>query len=55
MSNFGFCLRHCGMLDDALIWFEQCLAICPSDASSHANIAFTLHLAQRYVKYTSLN
>ena len=31
-------------------WYELCLAINPSDAGVHANIAFTLHLSQKFTK-----
>lgn len=43
-------LRRLGFLDDALSWYEACLAINPTNAELHAHIAFTLHLSRRYAE-----
>jgi anaphase-promoting complex subunit 6 len=42
-SNFATCLRKCGHLDEALVWYERCLGIDQNNANTHANIAFTYH------------
>jgi hypothetical protein len=46
-NNYATCLRKCGMLENALEWYYQCLAYSPTDAMTHANIGFTLHLSRR--------
>ena len=35
------------MLDDAIFYYEKCLGIDQSNASTHANIAFTYHIGGR--------
>ena len=47
-GNYGTCLRHCKRFDEALHWYQLCLASNPSNAGTHANIGFTLHLSQRF-------
>jgi hypothetical protein len=47
ISNYGTCLRKCGMLEQALDWYQRCLAYRPGDAMTHANMGFTLHLSRR--------
>lgn len=47
ISNYGTCLRKCGMLEQALDWYQRCLAYRPNDAMTHANMGFTLHLSRR--------
>lgn len=41
-------LRKLGFLDEALGWYEACLAVNPTNPEVHAHIAFTLHLSRRY-------
>jgi len=47
-GNFGTCLRRWKRYDEALQWYQLCLASNPSSAGTHANIGFTLHLSQRF-------
>ena len=44
LNNTGTCLRKGGRLGEALDWYRRSLRLRPGDASTHANIAFTLHL-----------
>lgn len=47
-SNYATALRLCKRFDEALHWYQLCLAFKPSDAGTFANIAFTLHLSQNF-------
>ena len=47
-GNYGTCLRRCKRFEDALHWYELCLAFNPTSAGTIANIGFTLHLMQRF-------
>jgi hypothetical protein len=47
LSNYATCLRRCGLFENAIEWYQQCLAYRPLDAMTHANIGFTLHLSSR--------
>ena len=44
LNNAGTSLRKSGRLGEALEWYRRSLRVRPGDASTHANIAFTLHL-----------
>lgn len=46
--NYATALRKCGRFDDALYWYDKCLATNPKDAQTHASIGFTYHLMQRF-------
>ena len=47
-SNYATALRKNNKLDEALFWYNKCLSLSPLDANTHACIAFTLHLQQKY-------
>jgi anaphase-promoting complex subunit 6 len=44
LSNMGTCLRKLGRLVEALEWYSLALSDRAGDASTHANIGYTLHL-----------
>ena len=46
-SNYATALRKCGRYEEALYWYDKCLAASPSDANCHACAGFTFHLMQR--------
>ncbi len=47
-NNYATLLRKLGKFEEALTWYNLCLAINPVDAGTHANTAFTLHLLERF-------
>jgi len=47
-SNYATALRRSKRYDEALVWYQECLAESPNDAGTHANIAFTLHLSRKF-------
>ena len=50
LSNYATVLRKLNHLDQALSWYETCLAINPTNPEVHAHVAFTLHLSGRYTE-----
>ena len=49
-NNYATCLRKYGSFDEALIWYEKCLGMDQNNANTHANIAFTHHVAGSFEK-----
>jgi hypothetical protein len=41
-------MRKSDRFEDALYWYDKCLAANPDDANCHASIGFTFHLMQRW-------
>lgn len=46
-SNYATALRKCERFEEALYWYDKCMATNPSDANCHAGVGFTFHLMQR--------
>eukprot|EP01036_Dinobryon_divergens_P022778 gene22778-31072_t len=46
-NNYATALRKMDRFEEALVWYEKCLAANPSDASIFASKGFTLHLMGR--------
>jgi len=47
-SNYATTLRKCERYEDALYWYDKCLATNSADATCYANVGFTFHLMQRF-------
>ncbi len=47
-ANYATALRRVKRFDEAVEWYQLCLAVNPTDAGTHANLGFTLHLMERY-------
>ena len=47
-SNYATALRRAERFEEALDWYRLCLSMNSTDAGTHANIGFTLHLMGRY-------
>jgi len=47
-TNYATALRKCARYEDALFWYDKCLAASPNDANCYASVGFTFHLMQRF-------
>jgi len=46
-GNYATALRKCERFEEALYWYDKCMATNPNDANCHASVGFTFHLMQR--------